>query len=290
MNRKKIYPTYMMVIPLIIFGLFFVVPSTVGYLYAFTDWSSFVSDFSFIGFKNFVDVMTEKAVPTAFVNTLIFAVLKTIIVTVLGFALALPLNRKLKTTNALRTVYFIPAILSSLIVGLIFNALFGGRHGVIDSMLASVGLENLSLPWLGERWPAVFVITLAEIWRSLGTALVITLAGLQSVPDPYLEAAKVDGATGWQLFRNIILPLIMPTVNVNILFNLIFGLKMFDLVYILTGGGPGHDTETFGTLIMNEMSSGRYSHSVAINLLFTIILVIVAILYQKLSSKWEYIE
>lgn len=290
MNRKKVYPTYMLVVPLLIFGVFFVLPSTLGYFYAFTNWSAYSQDLSFVGIQNFIDVMKEKTVPTAFVNTLIFGILKTVIVTILGFVFAVPLNRKLKTTNALRTVYFIPAILSSLIVGLIFNALFGGRHGVINSMLTGIGLDNWCLPWLGERWPAIFVISLSEIWRSLGTTIVITLAGLQSVPDEYMEAAKVDGASGWQLFKKITLPLIMPTVNVNILFSLIFGLKMFDLVYILTGGGPGHDTETFGTLIMNEMSNGRYAHSVATNFLFTIILIIAAILYQKLSERWEYSE
>ena len=290
MNRKKIYPTYMIILPLIVFGIFFVLPSTLGYLYAFTDWSAYVPDPKFIGIQNFIDVMTEKTVPIAFVNTLIFAGVKTVIVTVLGFVFALALNRKLKTRNALRTLYFIPAIFCTLIVGLIFNALFGGRHGAVNMMLSSVGLKELCLPWLGERWPAVFVITLCEIWRSLGHGIIITLAGLQSVPDEYLEAAKVDGASGWNLFRHITLPLIMPTVNVNILFSLIFGLKMFDLVYFLTLGGPGHDTETFGTLIMNEMANGRYSHSVATNLIFTVILVIEAILFQKFSARWEHVE
>lgn len=290
MNRKKIYPTYMMVVPLIIFGVFFVVPSTAGYLYAFTDWSAYVFEPEFVGIQNFIDVMTEKTVPVAFVNTLIFAGAKTVIVTVLGFVFALVLNRKLKTRNALRTFYFIPAIFSSLIVGLIFSALFGGRNGTINMMLSAVGLQELCLPWLGERWPAVFVISLCEIWRNLGYAIVITLAGLQSVPEEYLEAARVDGASGWKQFRHITLPLIMPSVNVNILFSLIFGLKMFDLVYVLTMGGPGHDTETFGTLMMNEMASGRYSHSVAINLIFTVILVIVAVLYQKFSARWEHVE
>lgn len=290
MNRKRIYPTYMIVVPLVVFGIFFVVPSTIGYLYSVTDWSSYVQDVKFVGLQNFIDVMKEKTVPIAFVNTLIFAGVKTVIVTVLGMVFAVALNRKLKTKNALRTIYFIPAIFSSLIVGLIFNALFNGRHGTVNSMLEAIGLEQFCLPWLGARWSAIFVICVAEIWRNLGYGIVITVAGLQSVPQEYMEAAKVDGASGWALFKNITLPLIMPTVNVNILFSLIYGLKMFDLVYILTLGGPGHDTETFGTLIMNEMGSGRYSHSVAINVIFTIILVIVAVVYQKFSERWEHAE
>lgn len=280
----------MMIIPLIVFVVFFVLPSTIGYFFAFTNWSSYVSDWEFVGFKNFIEVITDKTVPTAFVNTLIFAGAKTIIVTVLGFVFALMLNRKIRTTTAIRTIYFIPAIFSSLVVGLIFNALFEARNGTINTLLKDFNLVDGSIQWLGFRWSAVFVIAVAEIWRNLGYAIVITIAGLQSVPSEYLEAARVDGASGFRLFKDIILPLIMPTVNVNILFSLIYGLKMFDLVYVMTGGGPGHDTETFGTLMMNEWASGRYSHSVAINLIFTIILVIVAIGYQRMSSKWERVE
>lgn len=290
MNRKKIYPAYMMIIPLTVFIIFFVLPSTIGFTYAFTDWNAYVTKFKFVGLRNFVEVIQDKTISTAFVNTLIFAGVKTVIVTILGFVFAIPLNRKFKGTNLLRTVYFIPAIFSSLVVGLIFNAVFDARHGIMNAILTGMGLENLIKPWLGSRWPGVFAISFAEVWRNVGYAVVITLAGLQSINADYKEAARVDGATGWQLFKNITLPLIMPSVNVNILFSLIYGLKMFDLVYVMTGGGPGHDTETFGTLMVNEMSAGRFSQSVAINLLFTVILVIVAVIYQKVSERWEHIE
>ena len=131
---------------------------------------------------------------------------------------------------------------------------------------------------------------MAEIWRNVGYAIIITLAGMQSVSSDYIEAAKLDGASEWQVFKNVTLPLIMPTVNVNILFSLIYGLKMFDLIYVMTGGGPGNATESFGTLIMNEMSAGRYAQSVAVNLVFTVILVAVSMLYQKFSSRWEKVE
>ena len=288
MDTKKIYPRYMLIIPIIIFVIFFVLPSTIGYAYAFTDWNSYVSDVHFVGFKNIMEVFTDRTVPVAFVNTLIFAGAKTIIVTVLGFVFALALNRQLKTRNAIRTIYFIPAIFSALVVGLIFSALFQTRNGTVNLIIEAFGADRVQ--WLGSRWTAVFAISIAEIWRNLGYAIVITLAGLQSVPAEYIEAAKIDGASGWALFKNVTLPLIMPTVNVNILFSLIYGLKMFDLVYVMTGGGPGHDTETFGTLMMNEMASGRYAQSVSINLVFTVLLVIVAIIYQKVSERWENVE
>lgn len=290
MDRKKIYPAYMMMIPLVVFLVFFVLPSTVGFLYAFTDWNAYVKKINFIGIQNFIDILKNKSLSKAFVNTLIFAGGKTVIVTVLGFIFALALNRKFRGRNFLRTIYFVPAIFSSLVVGLIFNAIFDSRNGVANAILVFLGKENWIQPWLGSRWPGVFAICFAEVWRNIGYATVITLAGLQSINSEYIEAAKMDGASGWSMFKNIILPLIMPSVNVNILFSLIYGLKMFDLVYVMTGGGPGHDTETFGTLMINEMSAGRYSQSVAINLLFTILLVIAAFLYQKFSERWEHIE
>lgn len=286
MNRKKIYPLYLALIPAVVFFIFFIVPSTVGYYYAFTNWSAArTTNLKFVGFENIMSVLTSTKVPVAFVNTLIYAGVKTITVTLLGFVFAYILNREIKTRTALRTVYFIPSIFSCLVVGLIFSAVFQTRHGTINNILNLMGIANIQ--WLGKRGTAVLAICVAEVWRNVGYAIIITLAGLQSVSSDYLEAGKLDGASEWQLFRHITLPLIMPTVNVNILFSLIYGLKMFDLIYVMTGGGPGNATESFGTLMMNEMSAGRYSQSVAVNLVFTVLLVIVSVVYQKFSSRWE---
>ncbi|MCI6811009.1 MAG: sugar ABC transporter permease [Lachnospiraceae bacterium] len=289
MDRKKIYPLYLAVLPAIVFLIFFILPSTVGYYYAFTNWSAVrAGGLKFVGFKNIIDVMTNAKVPVAFANTLIYAGAKTIMVTILGFIFAYVLNRDIKTKTALRTIYFVPSIFSCLVVGLIFSAVFQTRHGTLNNILNIFGIANIQ--WLGSRGTAVFAICMAEIWRNVGYAIIITLAGMQSVSSDYIEAAKLDGASEWQVFKNVTLPLIMPTVNVNILFSLIYGLKMFDLIYVMTGGGPGNATESFGTLIMNEMSAGRYAQSVAVNLVFTVILVAVSMLYQKFSSRWEKVE
>jgi len=276
-----------MIIPLIVFTIFFLIPSTIGYLYAFTDWNPYVEKIKFVGFENFVEIFQNRSLTTAFINTVVIAVVKTVFVTVIGVGIALLLNRGFRTNKMLRTVYFMPAIFSALIVGLIFSGLFDTQNGVINQVLGAIGVKDAQIEWLGSRWPALTVVNAAEIWRSAGYGVVITLAALQAIPADYLEAAKMDGANGWQRFRHIILPMIMPAVNVNILFSLIYGLKMFDLILILTGGGPGHETESFGTLILSEMSRDRYSQSVSINLIFSIMLVIVAILFQKYSKKWE---
>ena len=287
MNLRKVYPLYMMLLPLTVFSIFFLLPSTIGYLYAFTDWNPYVEKISFVGFENFKEIALNKTLLLAAENTISFALIKTIAVTVIGIAFALILNTKIKTRNILRTVYFLPAVFSALVVGLIFAALFDANNGIINVALTDLGLDSWTQEWLGRRIPALITINLAEIWRSAGYGMVITLAALQSIPADYLEAATVDGASGWEKFKSIILPLIMPSVNINILFSLIYGLKMFDLVYILTRGGPGHDTETFGTLILNEMARDRYAQSVTINLLFSVLLVVVAILFQKYTERTE---
>jgi raffinose/stachyose/melibiose transport system permease protein len=279
----------MMILPMSVFVIFFVLPSSLGYAYAFTNWSAARSDnIKFIGLSNILDVMKNRKVPIAFVNTLIYAGIKTVIVTVLGFLFAYILNRDIKTRTALRTLYFLPAIFSALVIGLIFSALFQTRNGPINALIIFFGGRGIQ--WLGARWSAIFAIAAAEVWRNTGYAIVITLAGIQSISPEYPEAAKIDGAGERQLFFRITLPLIMPTVNVNILFSLIYGLKMFDLIYVMTSGGPGSSTESFGTLIMNEMSAGRFAQSVSVNLLFSVLLVIVSIGYQKLSELWEYTE
>lgn len=289
MDRKKIYPLYMILLPGIIFITFFVVPSTIGYVYAFTNWSAARTiNLKFVGLSNIFAVIQNRKLPIALVNTLIYAGVKTVVVTLLGFIFAHILNRDIRTRTALRTIYFIPAILSGLVVGLTFAAVFQTRHGIVNTVIVFLGGSRVQ--WLGSRFTAIFSICIAEIWRNTGYAIVITLAGMQSVPADYLEAAKIDGASEWRLFKDIILPLIMRVVNVNILFSLIYGLKMFDLIYIMTSGGPGSSTESFGTLMMNEMSAGRYAQSVAVNMVFTLLLVAVSITYQKVSEKWEYAE
>lgn len=288
MNKNKVYPKYMVFLPLVIFVIFFVIPSTFGYLYAFTDWSatrSGFSDIQFTGFQNLIDMITNRKVPVALGNTFIYAIIKTFVVTILGLALAYILNREIRSKNALRTLYFLPAVLSPLVVGLIFSAVFQTRGGTANEILKLFGADTVQ--WLGSRWTGVFAISFAEVWRNVGYAMVISLAGMQSVSSDYIEAAKIDGASEWQCYINITLPLIMPTVNVNILFSLIYGLKMFDLIYVMTGGGPGGSTESFGTLMLNEMGAGRYATSVAVNLIFTVILVAVAVLYKKFSERWE---
>ncbi len=273
-------------IPALIFIVFSIVPSTVGYIYAFTNWSaSHTEHLKFIGLKNIIQVLSDDRLITAFTNSVLYAFGKTVIVTVLGLLLAYFLNRKFRSQTALRTIYFMPSILASIVVGLIFSALFQTRHGTINGVLRLLGGKGVD--WFGGRWTGVSAIICAEIWASTGYAILITLSAMQSIPSDYFEAALIDGARERQVFTKIVLPLIFPTINVNIVFNIVYGLKLFDLVKFMTDGGPGFATESMGTLILREMSAGRFAQAVSVNLVFSVILLIISLLYQHFSSRAE---
>jgi raffinose/stachyose/melibiose transport system permease protein len=287
LKLNRIYPQYLILLPLCVYFVFFLVPSLLGFFYAFTNWNPFVPKLQFVGFRNFTEILQNKTLGIAAMNTLCFTIITTLLKNGIGLIIALVLNQQLRTRNLLRTIYFMPVILPALVVGLLFIALFDAHNGTMHQIMSGLGLSQFEPEWLGRRLPAEFVINLAEIWRSTGYAVVILLAGLQVIPKDYYESAMIDGAGSWARFKQITLPLLMPAININVLLSLIYGLRIFDIVYILTGGGPGHDTETFSTLILNEFSQDRYAQSTALNLVFCLLLVGVALAYQRFSRRTE---
>ena len=284
-NLKKAYPLWMTILPFGIYVVFLVLPSTAGFTLAFTNWSPYTEKLRFTGFGSFAAMFTERVYGVALVNTILFAVITTFGKAGLGLVLALALNTAIRSRNLLRTVYFYPAVLSPLVVGLLFSAIFDARTGLANQLVAGLGLAPVS--WLGGRTTALFVFNFGEIWRSTGYAMAIFLAALQSIPVEYREASMIDGASAWRRFRSITLPFLMPAINLVLLTSMLFGLKIFDLVYILTGGGPGYQTETISTLILNQFGQDMYAQSTATNLVFTLILVSFALGFQAYQRATE---
>ena len=285
-SLKKAYPLWMTALPFGIYLVFLVLPSTAGFTLAFTNWSPYTERLRFTGFQSFAAMFTERVYSLALVNTLIFAVITTLGKVGLGLVLALALNTAIRSRNVLRTVYFYPAVLSPLVVGLLFSAIFDAKGGLANQLLTGIGLAPV--PWLGKRATALFVFNFGEIWRSTGYAMVIFLAALQGIPAEYHEAAMIDGASAWRRFRSITLPFLMPAMNLVLLTSMLFGLKIFDLVYILTGGGPGYQTETISTLILNQYGQDQYAQSTATNLVFTLLLVAFAFAFQSYQRATEF--
>lgn len=287
MDHKKIYPSYFLIIPLILYVGLFIIPSLMGLALSFTDWNSMNDKIHFIGFSHFIDIFTDKRYLIVIVNTLIFAVITTIFKNVIGFSMAFSLNKSFRTRNFLRTIFFFPVMLSPLIIGLVFKSIYNPDYGVINEALRAIGMDSLAKDWLGSTATALAAVIAVEIWRLVGQNMVIYLAGLQAISEDYLEAADIDGASGWQKLRYVIIPDMIPSITINLVLNLIAGLKVFDLVFVLTNGGPARSTEVLNTLVYKEYSSGRYGFSTALGLIMFIFTCIVAFSVLKVMTKEE---
>lgn len=273
---KKVYPSYFVLIPLLLYIVFFIAPSFIGLALSFTDWNAVNDEIHFVGLQHFIDIFTNKRYLLVIANTLIFAAVTTVLKNILGLSMALVLNKEFKSRNLLRTIFFFPVMLSPLIIGLVFKSIYNPDYGVINEVLRGIGLENLTNDWLGNVNTALAAVILVEIWRMVGQNMVIYIAGLQAISDDYLEAASIDGANAFQKLRYVVLPQLLPSITINLILNLIAGLKVFDLVFVLTNGGPARKTEVLNTVIYKEYSSGRYGFSTAMGLIMFVFTCIVA--------------
>lgn len=286
-RRKSIY-SYWLVLPcLLLYGAFFILPAAMGLGISFLNIRSFnFADATFAGLRNYINVLTDSGMNIAIKNSFVFAAVTTVFKVVFGMLLALFLNNKLRMTNFLRTVFFLPAVLSSVAVGLVFTAMLHPTRGIVNIALRAVGLDVLAQNWLTDPHLAIFSVAFIEVWKWTGFTMVILLAGLQSIPENYYEAAEIDGATPWQKFSRVTLPLILPAFTNALVVNLIGGLKAFDIVQAVTKGGPGTATEVFGTLVYKSFGSGRYGEGCAASILLcVIILAVVLPIYRFLTGR-----
>lgn len=285
--RKKNYLLLFLIPALAIYLIFFVAPSFIGLLLSFFNVRSFnLSTITFAGTTNYMNVLTDKYLSIAIKNTMLFALITTIGKVGFGFALAVFVNKKIFGARYLRTVFFLPAILNNVAVGLVFRAMMHPTMGLINKGLRAVGLDILAKNWLTDPQIAILSCAFVEIWKWTGFTMVILLAGLQSIDDTYYEAADLDGATGWQKFVHITFPLVMPAFTNALVVNMVGGLKVFDIVQSLTKGGPGSATAVFGTLVYSSFSSGRYGEGCAASIILCVcVLVIVLPTYRFFSNK-----
>jgi raffinose/stachyose/melibiose transport system permease protein len=287
MSGAKKYPYYFIFPVLIIFTLFYAIPSLSSFYYSMTDWgASGDTDIKFIGLENFRNLLLEKNFALAAKNTFIYALFITIGQNLFGFILALILNEELKVRNALRTVFFLPVVICTLIVGILFTAILQPEYGVVNVFLRAIHLDVLALDWLGDPKYALYSIIATDLWRISGFAMVIFLAGMQTIPKDLLESAMIDGVSYLQRVRYIIFPLIAQSFTINFLLSLIGALKVFDIVFALTGGGPGYCTEVFNTFVYRTFSYSFYGYSTAAGLvLFLFVAAISAITLYFLKKR-----
>lgn len=273
MYNKKIYKTYFAIPAIFMYTLLFIVPVFLNFFYSLTDWNAIKitgETARFVGLKNFIKIFENKNLTDVILRTILFASVTTVFKNVLGFVLALAFNRGLKTKNLLRAVFFLPAMLSPLIIGLIFGSIFM-KAGFFNQFLDMIGLDNLMRSWLTTKETALGTTMFVEIWKQVGFNMVIYLAGLQLIDSSFYEAASVDGATKWKQMIYITIPRLIPSFIINLLLNLSQGLKAFDIIFVLTGGGPAGSTELINTLVFKEFGKSLYGMSAAYGVVIFVI-------------------
>lgn len=288
MNRKKIYPWWFSLPAAAIFFLLCLLPGILGICYSFTDWNNFTDEIHFIGLQNYAKIFAGHSEYLGYiVNTAVFTIATTITKTVVGLLLALLLTRPfIKWRNVHRMIIFSPQVMSYLVVGLVFQSMLHPTTGFVNNFLRSMGLGNLAQNWLTDLhlvFPSVIAV---DTWKGMGYIMMVIIAGLMSVPPDYYEAASIDGATFWQQFRSITFPLLKPViVNVTVL-NMTYGLRVFDMIYSLTNGGPGNATGVINTAVYKEFSQGDYAMGTTLSsVLFCAMLVMLYFVIHSMENK-----
>ena len=272
---------------LIIYLLFSITPFLYTIYYSFTDYTDMNPiNLHFVGLKNYIKVLQTPVMLAAIKNSVIYAILLTGFQTLLGLPLAFILNQKLKSRNLLRAVFFFPAVFSSLIIGYLWNFIMSSSDfGLINNILHQLGFGTLNF-FTSKN--ALYSVILTQIWQWTGWAMVIFLANLQSISPDLYEAAEIDGANGLKKFMYVTLPLMCPSVKIVIVTGLIGGMKVFDIIYSMTSGGPGDATQTVMTVMMKKgISEGFYSTGSAFGVRFFIIVLAISAVVTKLMGKWS---
>lgn len=276
------YSTWFYLPAAIVYGVLFAIPTFASFYFSLTRWSIFES--KFIGFGNFVTFFQEPALVKGFTNTLIYAVVTSGTKVVLGLLLAVLLTSQIVARGYLRSVVFFPVLVSTIGVGLTFTVLMNPERGLINSGLSVIGIDGPG--WLTDPKYALLSVAAVDVWKGVGLATLIYIAGIVSIPGEYLEAAKVDGASAWQSFRRIILPLARPATVTVIILSLIGGLRSFDLIWAMTRGGPGFTSDVIASVIYKQYQAGFYGLSTAGNVvLFVVVTAIVLPLSRFLNRK-----
>lgn len=289
MKHNKIYNGWFTVPALVLYLLLFITPVLLNFGYSLTNWNAIKltgETAKFVGFKNFVTIFKDPELVRVILRTIWFAFVTTIFKNILGFLLALALNKGFKSKEALRAIFFLPSMLSPLIIGLMFGSLLM-TNGFINQLLSGIGLENITRPWLTSSETALGAAMMVDTWKQVGFNMVIYLAGLQLIDKVYYEAADLDGASYFDKLRYITIPRMIPSVIINLLLNMSQGLKTFDIIYVLTGGGPNGSTELINTLVFRQYGQKMYGMSAAYGVIMFVITAIFGVLILKINDEQD---
>ena len=287
MTKKRLRKLNWFYLPAVVLMLVFIAYPLGNAIYlSFFKWNGYSAKKDFVGIQNFVSMFKDKVFISSLRNTLMYGFICTFLQQVIGLAMAVFLNTKFKGRGIARTVIYMPAMVSGLVMGYIMYFFFQTKGGVMNDILTAMGLSTVD--WLGNGNIAIAVIIFINTWQFVGVSMVIYLAGIQGVSQSYIEAATVDGANAWQRFRFITLPLLQPALASSVIYNLIGGLKLYDVIIALTDGGPAKKTHSLATYIANRyFDAERAGYAAAIGVFSFVMIMVISMIVNEYFRKKE---
>jgi raffinose/stachyose/melibiose transport system permease protein len=285
-RHRASHPATFLIPAFLILGVFFFLPTIFNFVYALTDWSSFKSEIGFVGLQNFQDLISSGTLLSSLRITLIYAVLVAIFQNLFGLLLALLLERDTKINRFARVMFFIPVVMSALAAGYVFQAILK-PDGAANAILSALSGQPVTIPWLGDTTWTLVVVALIHSWKWMGLSMLIYLAGLKTISEDVLEAARLDGASAWTMFRDIRFPLLAPALTFNVATALLGSMNGFDIVQATTGGGPARTTELLNIFIFRTFGQGLFAQATTMSLVLFVVVVALAFPVIRTLRKRE---
>lgn len=286
-GRKKTWTAYLYILPMMVLSfalVYYCIIDTV--IVSFTDWDGMSNTFNWVGMKNYLKMFKDKVFWTSVVNNLIFFTGTVFIQALFGFLLAVLLKKKLLGSNIFKAIYFMPIAMATSIITAIFKIIMDPTNGALNQFFRAIHLEGLAQNWLGDPKIALISVIIVNIFQWMGFSMITYYAGLMSLPDDVYEAAKIDGAGFFRTTFSITLPMLRGTTNVLIILGIVGSLKTFDIVKLLTGGGPGRSSTVMNTYLyekaFNDFNAGG---AASIGVAILIIALIMSFLQIKLGKE-----
>jgi len=289
MQKKEYLTLLLFILPaFLVYSLFLLGPVVGSFFYSLTNWNGFYKTMDFVGLKNFINLFSDGIFTKAVRNTMIFTLVVVVLQNGLAVPLALAMDSKIRTKQVLKTLFFVPAILSPLVVGYTWMYIYEPQNGVLNTLLRLFNLSSWEQSWLGDPQFALYSIVLMAVWQYTGYSMVIYLANLQTIPEDLYEAASIDGAGSWQKFKSVTFPLLAPSVTINVVLSSIGTLKAFDIIFVTTKGGPYYATETITTLLYSTaFTKSSFGYGTAMGVIMFLIIFAISIVQILLLRRRE---
>ena len=275
--------------PAAVFTIFVIWPLASSFYYSFTNWNGFNREYDFVGLANFAKITTDKLFLNAAVNTVIWMIAAILLPTLLGLGLALLIDSRVPGGSIFKSIFYLPICLSAVVVGQIWIWIYQADWGLLNTVINVLTGEEFRYAWLAKPETALGSVIVAWAWQQTGLSMVIYLAGLTSIPEELVEVCEIEGASTWQRIRTVIVPLLAPATVVVVALSVINSLKGFDILYIMTGGGPFHSSDTLAMHMYNESFKKYlmgYGSAIAV-VLFLVTLTVIRLYFRQLRRVDE---